>query len=428
MHTSTAYLKSNRKFIQQFNKVDYLLFAIILNNRMLFDLFVRLSNLFNIYNDLFADILRGTSYILLFTFLLYRLVIKHKIVTQPLLFMYFISIIIVFSLLLNYELLRMIKIQVILTFSSSVPFFFAAYYGSQNPRLFLHYFDKFTILAVIYALNILLFPDIRDSGFAVGYQALSYHLLPFAILVFWKFTYKKNKIQLLYFALFIYVIFAYGGRGPLLILVISILLVLFMNIKVIQIKIILAFILTVVTTSIYLFWDNILIYLTNLMPYSRNLAMLRNQSFQTMDSRTNIFEYLNSFIIESPLIMRGFGGNHFLVNDFYSSNGYVLELTATHAHNFLYALIIDWGVIVGSFIIFIIFIKIIKTIKIVLLYKNSYLNIAFILLVLVNILHSMISGSYSTGGEVWISLGMIFAYSKIKNIGNSVTYEEHITK
>lgn len=394
---------------------DFMLFAFVLNMRFIYDFSVRLLALVGLSSDGFIQSFRVLLYLLLFFMLLYRLIFVHKEVVVPLGIILGLSIIIAFSQLFNSNLRQIFLIQIVLIFSQGISFFLATYYASSDPKALYLSIRKFIPVITIYSFFVLLNPFLNQAGAISGYQALSYYILPYAIICFWEGVKKRSLPNLVLGFFLLYIIIGYGGRGALVSVLISFVFLLYINKK--SYKIILLIILVAIfVILLYIYWDQLVLQLEYYLPYSRTVKMLRMNKFSTYDSRTNIILYLEPIIKDSPLRINGFGANHLYVNEYYKRLGIYSPLTATHAHNIFIALLVDWGLLIGGFLCISLIKVFFKTLKATIKTNDEFTKIIFTIIVLTNLIHSMISGSYATGGEIWIALGYLIARSRMRKI------------
>lgn len=201
-----------------------------------------------------------------------------------------------------------------------------------------------------------------------------------------------------------------GGRQSLVFLVLGIAAIFIWNTKLNKKKVLIIMLIVICAMLTFLFYDDILALLKNALNKfginSRSLTMLSNQSLFDVSNRKSIY-YRCREIISS-------NGNH--INGMFADRYYLRQYRSNiaYAHNLIYELLIDYGTIVGSLIIFIVFSK-----AIIMFFKTNKSNKAFyILMCIIGVARCFISSS------VFIEVGVLFFIGLLENKYINGIYEK----
>ena len=230
----------------------------------------------------------------------------------------------------------------------------------------------------------------------IGYMEFSYNLL-FSVMFLFIYAIKfKNKIDIIFTLSGIVMIFTLGSRGAMLAVIIGIVFYILINSR-LSVKNILYFIpLTLITiflsTNFLLSLERFNLLLQYLNINSRTLNLLLAGNASSDSGRGKLFEYSISGIINNPIIGTGMAGDR--------------EVLGAYTHNLFTELLLQYGLIVGSFFIFIIIYYLLKSF----LYKNkNELYYVFFATFFSNgFMKLMFSSSYLMEPMFFVMLGLSF--------------------
>ena len=205
-----------------------------------------------------------------------------------------------------------------------------------------------------------------------------------------------NKIDIIFTLSGIVMIFTLGSRGAMLAVIIGIVFYILINSR-LSVKNILYFIpLTLITiflsTNFLLSLERFNLLLQYLNINSRTLNLLLAGNASSDSGRGKLFEYSISGIINNPIIGTGMAGDR--------------EVLGAYTHNLFTELLLQYGLIVGSFFIFIIIYYLLKSF----LYKNkNELYYVFFATFFSNgFMKLMFSSSYLMEPMFFVMLGLSF--------------------
>lgn len=242
----------------------------------------------------------------------------------------------------------------------------------------------------------------------------SYQLLFPVICLYFSFFMYKNFKYLIYSSIMLLYIVIYGSRGPLLSIALMFIVYYlknnnFKNIRSYIYNLIMSISLILVLINFNTLINNFNKILIKNGLYSRNITKLLDKTIISQSGRDIIDLNMLKAIKESPLWGWGIGGDRYInyVNNFFligSNNG-------AYAHNIIYELLVQFGVILGLIIIFYLIYLMIKGI---LYNKSKEIEMLIVLFILVGFVPLLNSMSYLTYTYFWIMLGILMSIHKCK--------------
>ncbi|MFW6008892.1 MAG: O-antigen ligase family protein [archaeon] len=349
----------------------------------------------------FSKALVGIFYLLAFPYVFKK---KKKIFinTYIISFFIFLSHIFIFS-----QNAKQIINLIFPFFFMSLPSFIYAY-SIENLNEFkkvMFKLSKYILLIgfVISILNLLKLLSIGSYSMSLSY----YMLLP--ALMYLNYFFNKKKLSyILFFLISLMIIISFGARGPILCISIYFLYELIRFNKKMDIKSFILYVLIIFSLIIIVFfYEDILIFINDFLGNfgirSRTINLFIRENIH-MSGRDDIFMKGIQTIRDNPLIGVGIAGDR--------------HLRGNYIHNIFLEILMNYGVIIGLFLIILILSMSIWGIFLNEKNKSDLIAIWFCM----GFVPLLVSSSYLIKIEFWIFLGILFNLfsrkSKIKLIND----------
>lgn len=293
----------------------------------------------------------------------------------------------------------------------TVPFFWVGC-SIRDYKTVLEYFEKFSPIVIFVAFGFYLITIIFGIDVAEDNMSFAYYLLPFVIIRVHSLIAKTSLKNLLIFAIAFSTLILTGTRGPLICLSIS--LIAFIIIGQTKSSKKMFWIFVCVCGLIFLSSDafeHTLRFLNNFLQNhnieNRIIEKLLNDDIFNSSGRDNILLVIRSSIEKHPIVGSGIFADRYLIN--------------SYAHNFLYELMLNFGVIIGGFLFALIIIMVLKA----LFSKTASKEFLTIAITIVSFIYVklFLSGSYIMEPTFFLMLGILSSYQKEERISDE-SYEE----
>lgn len=255
-----------------------------------------------------------------------------------------------------------------------------------------------------FLINLVLFVYcVIDQKKVMGNMELSYSILPFCLFSLYYFWTQKKIKYILFFVFSSLTIVIYGSRGTLLCIASFFFLYLMLNFRKNFRKIIF---LSITLILVVMNFDSILNYSISLTSKvgiaSRTLYKLKEGTILTDTGRTPIHEVSKKIISEHWVIGVGIGGDRPFINDkiYFGAK----DMNSCYPHNFILEFLSDYGIFIGSILLFVLLIKIIISLKT----YDYYSKMIIVLIVSMELVRLLVSSSYIRSPLFFILLGILF--------------------
>ncbi|MBP5598292.1 MAG: O-antigen ligase family protein [Pseudobutyrivibrio sp.] len=361
------------------------------------------------YNDLIRNVVYIGVFILYFKYMVsnYK---KITIITG------LFILLLVFSIIINRDIAGFSTTLILLFFSRFIVAIIM-FSSIHDFDLFSDQCHSWSWIAILYYFVYTVFSRVYITNYSYN-MAFSYNmLLPAVLSLYYLIIRQKRRIYSIAIFFFSFIgILQFGSRGAIACIIASLLFMityLFIDKKngIIFISLIAIFALIV-----SLFSNEILNFLVQTFPNSRNLSMLRSNSFYELSNRDNYWKIALDSFTSSPFSFRGIAGDCECICDYLRIN-YSLSY---YSHNFFIESLVSYGVLIGGGCIIAFGNRVIKVIYNCFKYKNAN-SLVFVFLI-PYITFMMISGSIWQSYQHWIVFGIlinrsVLGYKKM-NAGN----------
>lgn len=296
-------------------------------------------------------------------------------------------------------------------------------------QVFVNILRKFSyIVSISLLLNFFLFPNSFNEG--GNYMVFSYYLLVPTCFLFYDFFANKSKMALCTGLVSAIAILISGARGALICLLICVILLLFLNFtkqfkQLLPVIIVATLIVIVIITN----FSKILVSLDTFLIHnniqSRTISTILNQQFFNDSGRNEIRDVVLEGIKSNPITGVGLFGDRAIIHNT------MLNGVGTYSHNIILEMIVEFGVVLGSFIL-IYFFSII--IRVLLKSKNILSKNLVIIFMSSGFIKLFFSGSYLNEPYFFTLIGLcvLFTIKKgqlkgVENIENSMVSKYNIT-
>lgn len=294
-----------------------------------------------------------------------------------------------------------------------------SYYLARNLMDFDGLIKKSKPYIVISIIYLIFYSFVGEIN--ITYMNASYFLLTaslFSLIV----ALKENRpIYYVLFTLFLFAILLIGSRGALVSVMVFV-LTLFVY-KRTYIKTLLLFTITfTLALLISYYWQDILLFLYQLYPSSRIVALLYNTEYFTYSGRDNFYRFGIAMVMSAPFKFRGFLADRwYFANNFEGTSELgryisIEMMQGLYAHNIWLEMCIQFGLLIGSFMIILIVVYTIKAYKRVLVISedNKSLFYAFLFAITTGIVPLLFSRSYLDNNMFWLAMGLVFSINRYK--------------
>ncbi|SDJ24620.1 O-antigen ligase [Lachnospiraceae bacterium G41] len=244
------------------------------------------------------------------------------------------------------------------------------------------------------------------TGGEDGYMVYGMRLLLPTVLLGYYYLQERKKMYFFLMIISMILILLYGNRSALIISVFCFLLQLLLFIESKRRLIRIAEIILILGAGLLLFYVDALnvlvIFLESIGVSSRTMSLF-NSGFDMAinnNGRLTIWGNCIQAISQKPWFGYGIGGERNL--SLLGSN-YVSRMGGVYAHNFVFEILLDFGIIFGSIILGII---ILKSLKICIRKKHNEMTIMFTVLIISTALKLTFSSSIWSDLDVFICLGL----------------------
>ncbi len=299
---------------------------------------------------------------------------------------------------------------------NKLPFYFLALIiNFQRDKNALTIISKLQLVMTAIFVMLSLFRLVGNSASREN-MASSYAVLFPTMYMFYIYSRTQSKKDILFFLLGVFLILIFGARGPLLCLIIFLLVFLFHNYKhntVVSINIL------IFICTFYIFLRPIMIvlmFLTKMVGLSTRIfeSFLDEQLFnyERSSGRNEIHELLWNYIInDQGGIGYGLGSDR------------LFGRTGTeYAHNIAYEIWMDFGLYIGSFLLFLLALLFIFSLKKA--YRSDEYYLLFILFVF-SIIREFLSGSYLQDFQFYFFIGFCVNILRSHDISELEINEEY---
>lgn len=278
----------------------------------------------------------------------------------------------------------------------------------RDYKTILCYFEKSSHYLVFIAFAYYLILIISKQEFIEDNMSFAYYLLPFAIISFYSVMNSFSLMALLRAILSIITLVLTGTRGPLVCLAASVVLYIFFcqtnkAKKLFWIASLVALAIFILSNSFISFLEKSNDFLLRYNIDNRIINKFLGEELLDDSGRDSITQVLRNAVWEKPILGYGIMGDR--------------VLAGSYAHNILYELMIDFGVIIGGFLFVVVTFMMIKAVLKVNV-TESY-KIISILLISTVFIKLFISGSYIQEPIFFLLLG-ITLFNKDRIVQNNI--------
>lgn len=245
-----------------------------------------------------------------------------------------------------------------------------------------------------------------------GYMVYGMRLLLAIILLEYYFFVEKKPIHAVTLSLAVVLVLLYGNRSSLLISVICMIISFLMNgenknriVRYLMIVVASLLMLIALTSNFLMLF---VAHLESIGISSRTLTLFLSgfESAINNNGRSIIWANCRKAIAEKPWTGYGIGGER---NLYLLGRRYVSRMGGVYAHNFIYELILNFGVVIGAVVLLIIFYYSIKVIQNRKGWENRNL---YLLLIIATIIKLFFSSSIWVDIHSYICLGLVMNYCR----------------
>ncbi len=390
-----------------------LLAALFLYATLVVDLFRKISN--HIVTLPFStSTIRNLIYVLLFIFIFISIKNIKEFIRLGIIILCFICITLI-SIIVNYQagILTWYVDLIFMFFSRLLPAFYLGMH-LDNSEEFINNVSELQLFSLLYILLILFYPELSaDSYMTVSNNLVLVSLLPF-------FTTRKGLKRVVSWAISIMglmIIMVYGGRGSLVSVLVSLMLIfLFMNKENTSRRVLVIILFVFAILLVVIFYDQILSLLMIINPKSRTLRLIQKGNFFWTSNRNHYYEAAFESFSKTPLKIYGFLGDRLYYASYFGTIRDLSIVFTMFSHNVLFELLLTLGMPIGiiafsSFVLyaFIAFIYVYN-------WGTKSERIVYYVFLGAEIVIMMISSSYLNDYAIWFLVGLIVHFNeKLKN-------------
>lgn len=310
---------------------------------------------------------------------------------------YILNLIFLFSILINQEIIPYIVNKAFWTIFVCFPVF-AFTYSIRDYRYLYIYLKQESYIIIFLVSMVFLTLYLRKS---ISYDmTLSYFLLIPIMILINELIIKYNTKNLIFSGFGIIVLVLIGSRGPLLCLGAFLFISILFNIQKVSIVKRMIIIVCLFILMICIFSQEIIQSISNFLLklgiYSRTFSLFINKNITSLTGREFVYQKSLEMIYNNPIFGYGVAAEAKYFEGF--------------PHNIILELCINFGVIVGLFIIVYIGYSFIKSVFITCSYKR-YLSIIFFSCGFISLL---VSSSYLEKQEFWIFLAIAMSTQHLR--------------
>lgn len=279
----------------------------------------------------------------------------------------------------------------------------------RDYKTLLNCFEKASRYVVLIAFAYYVIIIVSGQELDSDNMSFAYYLLPFAIISAYYAITSFSLMNLFRTAISCITLILTGTRGPLMCLAISIVLIVVLHQKSTGKRIfwtiaIIAFVFFLLSDTFINLMERFNAYLFSRDIENRIIEKFLGENLFDDSGRSSINVILQNAIREKPFLGYGIMGDRVLAN--------------TYAHNFLYELMIDFGVIIGFGLFAFLLIAVVR--NILLTNVTEEYRVISLLLISSVFVKLFVSGSYIQEANFFLLLGVLFANKNLKGIADNV--------
>ena len=283
----------------------------------------------------------------------------------------------------------------------------AFYLGCYVPAddIFFKKLKKYYVLLIVYCL---LYVTTHTSGIYAtdgSYMTFSYNILIMTTILMLRCIQKPSLTKIIGSVILIGVIVAYGARGPILCLVVSVLLFLLYKFSTSPAWKKIIFSVSCVAIGIGLFQvRNVVIdFLISINPSSRTLYLLKNFKLDDLSGRNAYYDILTNDI--NLIKPHGLYSDRSVLGEGLASGG---DLSQYYAHNVVIEVLYHFGAFLGLILLIGLLVKLIKSL-IYMVKRNDPRTAILYCAFFTGITTLFFSSSYLINERTWLALGIVFS-------------------
>ncbi len=275
----------------------------------------------------------------------------------------------------------------------------------------------FSPIALVYAASLIILPEIAQGA---AYATIASNLAFVTMIALFSSLHYKRWIYLPIALVCLIPTFFYGTRAFFIGVFLSLFLAYVINVNSgsQNKRIILFFLLVIVSIVFLIFSDSLFARLFQLLPDSRTLKMMTGGELMDDSNRNSIYAKIFAHISDNPLSMLGFLGDRIYLSGAGSS---IQEISSSFSHNSSLELCMQFGVPLG------IVLNIYFITKLIVALRRSFIvqytiNYVYVLILGAGLFNLMISASYLGEYTAWLLFGLAF------NICHKSFYASNLVK
>lgn len=320
-----------------------------------------------------------------------------------------ICILIYFLHLLIYPDNEKLLLEFFPTFILTVLPLYLLGYSIRNYKTLLYYFEKSSHYMVFIAFSYYLILITSGQELHEDNMSFAYYLLPFAIISFYSVMNSFSFMAFLRAVLSFITLVLTGTRGPLMCLAVSVVLYIFFYQtnkakKFFWIAALIAFAIFIFSNTFISFLEKTNDFLLNRNIDNRIINKFLEEDLFNDSGRDSITQILRNAVWEKPFLGYGIMGDRVLAD--------------TYAHNIVYELMIDFGVVMGIGLFAVVSAAVIRNVLST-GFSNEY-RAFFVLLISCSFIKLFVSGSYIQEPNFFLLLGVMFVNKYEKGINENI--------
>lgn len=388
-------------------EIPYELFALFINTVMIIDL---LRIIVGNVNAL--EIVRNGIYVFTAMYVIYH-AIGHKHLSVLMAFGMGYAFLAAFSLLRNDGITEVVLSGSMIFLTRCLAAFYLAYYLPINEC----FFKKMKKYYVILFLYCFVYITTHTSGIYAtdgSYMTFSYNILIMTLVCLLNCVEKPTPLRTLGVVVLLGIIVAYGARGPLICIVISLLLFLWYKFASFSVwkKIILFCFCIGGGSGLFMVRNTIIDILLRFNPPSRTLYLLKNFKIDNLSGRNTYYDLLRTEINKNWFLPHGIYSDRLILSGGGMSSN--VDLSQYYAHNLPIEVMYQFGGFIGVLVLIFLIVKIIKSYIIVIKQNNHKLAIVYCAF-FSGITTLFFSSSYLINERAWLVFGIVFSAGKFVN-------------
>ncbi|SEG13861.1 hypothetical protein SAMN04487934_108113 [Eubacterium ruminantium] len=321
-----------------------------------------------------------------------------------------------FSYIINPVVAQGFGYMISFTLLRSIPGFYLCFSLNNKERIknVIEKQSNLKLLWIVYAIYGSYYITMHTQAWSQYSMPFGYNLVIPACLFFYYFTQERNIINIGGLVLLIGIITLRGSRGALICcLMASMIIYIFCKGEERSIKRILRiFIIFCAIIVISLNIENVGAILSKIMPSSRTISLLAN-NFSFDSGRSSIRRVYLDAIQSNPFVFRGV-----LADRTIGGNGVLLS---NYPHHLCIEIIYQFGIVIGSILLFTILFCIVRGCKNAFNINDKYIYVSLAILLATGFLKLFFSSSYLVSIEFFMLMGLLV---RLKRLQSSNDYTE----